>query len=374
VNPPPTPTPTDDQVAAVALAGLPAMTPARLRHLLAGCGSPTAAADAVARGRAAPVLAPHTAVRHRDRLATDAAAWPERLDLAATGATMLRRGARAWLTDDRHYPVLDPLPHRPSVLVAEGARPDALDQPRVAIVGTRAATPHGLADAHELAGTLADAGVTIVSGLALGIDGAAHAGAVDAGGCTVGVVATGLDVEYPRRHRRLYHDVRAHGLVLGETGYGVRPDPTRFPVRNRIIAALADVVVVVEATLTGGARITADHALTYQRPVFAVPGSRRNPAAAGTNALIADGAHPCTDWTDLLLALGLTPAARRAPAARLAPDDDGTTILGALGGEPATPEQIATRTHLDPGRVAAALATLQRTGWVSLDRGVVWPA
>jgi DNA processing protein len=260
------------------------------------------------------------------------------------------------------------------VLVAEGSRPDALDQPRVAIVGTRAATPHGLADAHELAGTLAAAGVTIVSGLALGIDGAAHAGAVAAGGCTVGVVATGLDVEYPRRHRRLYHDVRAHGLVLGETGYGVRPDPTRFPIRNRIIAALADVVVVVEATLTGGARITADHALTYQRPVFAVPGSRRNPAAAGTNALIADGAHPCTDWTDLLLALGLTPAARRAPATRLAPDGDDTTVLRALGGEPATPEQIAARTHLDPARVAAALATLQRTGWVSLDRGVVWPA
>ena len=143
------------------------------------------------------------------------------------------------------------------MLLGEGERPDAFDATRVAIVGTRAATPHGLADARELGGFLADAGITVVSGLAIGIDGAAHEGALDAGGLAVGVVATGLDVTYPRRHRALYDRVREHGLVVGEHGYGVQPRRERFPVRNRIIAALADVVVVVEATAPGGARITA---------------------------------------------------------------------------------------------------------------------
>lgn len=367
------PAPTPDQVAAVALAGLPGMTPARLRNLVAACGGAAAAAATVVGGRAARILAPHTAVRHRDGLAHDAARWPGRLDLAGVERTLVTRGARVWLGDDDAFPILDPLPRRPTVLVAEGDRPDALARPRVAIVGTRAATPHGLVDAHGMAGVLAEAGVTVVSGLAIGIDGAAHAGAVAAGGTTVGVVATGLDVEYPRRHRALYADVRAHGLVLGESGYGVRPDPVRFPVRNRIIAALADVVVVVEATLTGGARITADHALTYQRPVFAVPGSRRNAAAAGTNALIVDGAFPLTEWTDLLLALDLTPASRRTPPPRLAPDATGRRVLDALGGEPADPECLGARTRLDPGTVALAIAALERTGWVTVERGLVWP-
>ncbi|MEI8002484.1 MAG: DNA-processing protein DprA, partial [Actinomycetes bacterium] len=248
----PVPEPTPAHVAAAALAALPEMTPARLRNLVAVTGSPVAAARAVAAGRAAAVLAPHTAVRHRERLGLDAARWTHRLDLVATRAQLTERGTRVWLAGESGFPVLDPLPHLPSVLLAEGDRPDALDSPRVAIVGTRAATPNGLADARELAGVLADAGAVVVSGLALGIDGAAHAGAVAAGGTTIGVVATGLDVEYPRRHHDLYRAVRAHGLVMGESGYGVRPSPVRFPVRNRIIAALADIVVVVEATLTGG--------------------------------------------------------------------------------------------------------------------------
>jgi DNA processing protein len=278
-----------------------------------------------------------------------------------------------WLDGEPAYPILEPLPEPPLCLLAEGDRPDALDAPRVAIVGTRSATPHGLADARELAGTLADAGVTVVSGLALGIDGAAHAGAVEAGGSTVGVVATGLDVEYPRRHRALYRDVRAHGLVLGETGYGIGPTPWRFPVRNRIIAALADIVIVVEATLTGGARITAEHALRYQRTVFAVPGSRRNPASAGTNALIADGAYPLTEWHDVLIALGMTPGARRAAVPLPAVDATGRAVLAALGGEPASPEELAHRTRLDPEAVALAVAGLVRTGRVLWARGLVWP-
>jgi DNA processing protein len=244
----------------------------------------------------------------------------------------------------------------------------------VAIVGTRAATPHGLADARELGGHPADAGITVVSGLAIGIDGAAHEGALDAGGLVVGVVATGLDITYPRRHTVLYERVRASGVIVSEQGFGVGPRPGLFPVRNRIIAALADVVVVVEATIRGGARITAQFALEYGRPVLAVPGSRRNSSAAGTNALIADGAHPLVDWSDVVVALGMTPASTRATVERRPPPSPaGRALLDALGGEAANPDQVASRTGLAPEAVAVAITDLERTGWVERAQGAVWP-
>jgi len=365
------PDPGADQVAAVALAGLETLGFRRIRRLVVHFGSPRRAAAALREGRARAVLAPTFGPAHAHLLDPMCSRWSA-IDLEGARATIRARGTHVWVEGDPRYPVVDALPDLPVCTLAEGDRPDGLDAPRVAIVGTRSATPHGLADARELAGTLADAGVTVVSGLAIGIDGAAHAGAVDAGGTTVGVVATGLDVVYPRRHRRLYADVRRQGLVLGETGYGIGPTPWRFPIRNRIIAALADVVVVVEATLTGGARITAEHALQYDRAVFAVPGSRRNPAAAGTNALIADGAFPLTDWADVLVALGMTPGARRGEPVRSPPDAQGRAVLTALGGEPASPEQLAARTGFAPEVVALAVARLERTGWVTWAQGLVW--
>jgi len=363
----------DDHVAAVALAGLDSLGARRLRVLVDHFGTPSRALRAVEQRRARAVLATTFGPNHRHLLDPLCARWAAEVDVGTTGALLEARGAHVWLDGEPEFPIGEPVPELPVCLLAEGDRPAALHAPRVAIVGTRSATPHGLADARELAGTLVDAGVTVVSGLALGIDGAAHAGAVAAGGCTVGVVATGLDVEYPRRHRTLYRDVRAHGLVLGETGYGIGPVPWRFPVRNRIIAALADIVVVVEATLTGGARITAEHAVRYDRAVFAVPGSRRNAASAGTNALIADGAYPLTEWSDVLVALGMTPGSRRAAPARVAPEGDGRRVLDALGGEPASPEQLASRTGLGPEVVALTVAVLERTGWVTWSQGLVWP-
>jgi DNA processing protein len=314
-------------------------------------------------------------MRTPERAAFDArfSTWARRVEPDHARRLLVDRRARVWLRDEPGYPILDPLPDPPPVLIAEGERIDAFDAPRVAIVGTRAATPHGLADARELGATLASAGITVISGLAIGIDGAAHQGALDGGGPTVGVVATGLDIEYPRRHVGLYRRVRDHGVVLGETGYRIRPAPGRFPVRNRIIAALADVVVVVEATIAGGARITAEHALRYDRPVFAVPGSRRNAAAAGTNALIADGAFPLTEWSDLVLALDMTPGSRRAPAVRAAPDREGRAVLSALGGEPASPEDLLTRMGLTPEELALAVRALEGAGWVRWSSGLVWP-
>ena len=282
------------------------------------------------------------------------------------------RGTHVFIAGTDDYPIADDLPDRPAVLLGEGGGASALARPRVAVVGTRAATPHGLADARELGGVLGEAGVTVVSGLAIGIDAAAHEGALDAGGPVVGVVATGLDIVYPRRHRTLFQRVREHGLLISELGYGVQPRRAAFPVRNRIIAALADVVVVVEATIKGGARITAERALDYGRPVHAMPGSRRNPAAAGTNALIADGAFPVLEPSDVLLAIGLTGGTRRAEH-RLEPGDLGQAILRACGGEPATFDQLASRTGLRPDQIAVGVRELQQLGWMDRVKGLCWP-
>ena len=365
--------PTEDHVAAVALAGIEEMTPPRMQRLLDHYGTAGAAAAAVERGHGARWLLSTLRAPERAGYAARFGTWARRVDRERARRQLHDRHGRVWLRDEPGYPILDPVPEPPPVLIAEGDRSDAFDAPRVAIVGTRAATPHGLADARDLAATLASSGITVISGLAIGIDGAAHQGALDGGGLTIGVVATGLDIEYPRRHVGLYRRVREQGLVLGETGYGIRPAPGRFPVRNRIIAALADVVVVVEATLTGGARITAEHAVRYDRPVLAVPGSRRNAAAAGTNALIADGAYPLTDWADLVLAVGMTPGSRRHAPMRVAPDPVGRRVLHALGGEAESPEALVSRTGLTPEDLALTIRALERDGWVRWSSGLVWP-
>jgi DNA processing protein len=315
--------------------------------------------------------------------------WPEERRNAVV-SQVLRRRTRVLTLEDDDFPIADDIPGCPSVLFIEGRRPEVLTAPRVAIVGTRAASVHGLTDAWELGAFLGAAGVSVVSGLAIGIDGAAHHGALQAAEAAekkgdpgvagpIGVVATGLDVVYPRRHRVLFERVRRYGVLLGEQPFGVTPERGRFPVRNRIIAALADVVVVVEATLSGGSRITAERALDYGRPVLAMPGSRRNPAAAGCNALLADGAQPLLDPSDVLVALGLTPGVRRlwgtAPAAakRSPTSPAAQAILKALGGEAAHPDQLTSRTGLDPGQVALAVEELVALGRATRDRGFVWP-
>jgi len=364
-----------DQIAGATLACLPDMTPARLRALLAATGGPTRALALVEAGRADAALPESSrfdaaARRHLARR------WRSRADRVAVERLLRRRNTIVWVEGEPDYPIVDDVPDRPTVLLAEGGAPGALRAPRVAVVGTRAATPHGIADARELGEMLGAAGVTVISGLAIGIDGAAHEGVLAGGGSAIGVIATGLDVVYPRRHATLTDRVRRAGLVVTEQGFGVGPRAGLFPVRNRIIAALADAVVVVEATIGGGARITAQLALDYGRPILAVPGSRRNAAAAGTNALIADGAHPLVDWGDVLVALGMSPAAVRTdvpPPPRPAPGPDAAALLRALGGECATPDQLASRTGLTAARIAVSVVELERAGWIERARGAIWP-
>jgi DNA processing protein len=273
--------------------------------------------------------------------------------------------------DDPAYPErlrsdLEP----PALLFARGRLP-LVEATAVAIVGTRRCTGSGAGVARELGRELTEAGIAIVSGLALGIDGAAHRGVLDAGGAPVGVVGSGLDVVYPSRHRDLWARVAADGVLLGEAPLGVRPAAWRFPARNRMIAALADVVVVVESHAAGGSMHTVHEAIERSRTVMAVPGSVRSPSAAGTNQLLAEGCPPVRDATDVLVALGLTAATRAAaPDPRVRPGSLGRTVLAAFDWEPATLEHLAVRTGLPLPDLAVGLEALLAAGWV--DRAGGW--
>jgi DNA processing protein len=364
------------EVAAATLVSLPDMGPSRLRAVLDRWRDPCAALAAVKDGKGGDALPPDGPPSRADERHALARRWANAAHALDLGPELARRGTTVLLDGGADYPIRDEIPDRPAVLLVEGSALEVLGRPRVAIVGTRSASVHGLADARDLGAFLAGCGVTVVSGLAIGIDGAAHVGALDAGGGVIGVVATGLDVVYPRRHVVLFERVRRAGVLLSETAFGIGADRFRFPVRNRIIAALADVVVVVEATLRGGARITAEAALEYGRTVLTVPGSRRNPAAEGCNALLADGAHPLLHPDDVLVALGLTPGARRgwgAPPARATPRGDGARVLQACSGEPATVDELASRTTLTLEAVTLALLELERQGWIEHRRGWWWP-
>ncbi|MEX2292863.1 MAG: DNA-processing protein DprA [Acidimicrobiales bacterium] len=368
--------------AAIVLAGLPGMGPRRLAALLSAW-EPSDALARVASGRAdrlvlpdgSPVLADANPGR-LDNIRTAWAAAASDADPVAARAAHAALDVAVILRDDPRYPdALADDVEPPSVLFALGSL-ECLHHPRVAVVGTRRCTGAGAGVARELGRDLTIAGVAIVSGLALGIDGAAHRGALDASadgqatGAPVGVVGSGLDVVYPARHRDLWSAVSAAGVLLSETPLGVRPSAWRFPARNRIIAALADVVVVVESHAAGGSLHTVTEAERRDVPVLAVPGSVRSPSAAGTNQLLADGCHPARDADDVLVALGLTPAARRNGSDRRpTPDVAGRALLDALDWEPATLEQLALRSGHALGSLALTLEGLVTQGWVAVRGG-----
>jgi DNA processing protein len=348
-----------------ALAGLPAMGHRRLVALLRRW-SPEEAWRRVGDGRG------HDDDSDVAGLWCRAAATVDVDDLwlrhGRAGVGVLRFGGPwypAVLTDD-HEP--------PGVLFHRGD-PAALDGRRVGIIGTRRCSRYGREMAHELGRDLAASGVRVVSGLAAGVDGAAHAGALAAGGAPpIAVVGSGVDVVYPRRNAQLWADVAAAGLLVSEAPLGAAPEPWRFPVRNRVIAALSEVVVVVESHARGGSRYTVDAAAERGRTVMSVPGSVRNPASAYTNALLADGCPPARDATDVLVALGLSTAGPGAsatvtPDVRPAPDPLATVVLDTLGWEPASLEGLVLRSGLSPGQVMVALAHLERDGWATSRQG-----
>ena len=353
---------------AAALAGLPAMGPARLRAVLA-TWAPAEAWERVAAGAACsrPAVAlacrpdpPGVARLWRvaSRRVSVAGVWTRLCEAGVTVA--LQAALPPALSAD-----LDP----PAVVFSRGAW-SALGGRRVAIVGTRRCTRYGRDVAYELGHDLASAGIRIVSGLALGIDGAAHRGALAAGaGPPVAVIGSGLDVVYPPSHRSLWEQVAGAGLLISEAPLEARPEPWRFPVRNRVIAALAEVVVVVESAEKGGSRHTVEAAMARDRLVMAVPGSVRSPVSSYTNGLLADGCHPVRDALDVLVALDLSSAPADRADRREPPGLEESPVLDALGWEPATFDDLCTRTGLSPGQVSVALARLQAGGWVAERAG-----
>lgn len=357
---------------AVGLTALPEVGPARLRLLLDG-RDPAAAWGAVLAGRPGPA-AGAGAGSSSTRLAGVWARAAAALDLVHLWATHVEAGVGVHLLGSPSYPlVLADDPDPPAVLFHAGD-PAALRGPLVAVVGTRDCTRYGHDLAFELGRDLTAAGAGVVSGLALGIDGAAHAGALAVGdrgpARPVAVVGSGLDVVYPARNRHLWERVEATGVLLGEHPLGARPRPWHFPARNRVIAAVADVVVVVESHRGGGAMHTVDEALARDRPVMAVPGSVRSRASAGTNGALFDGiAEVCRDAGDVLGRLGLVGGWHRAPDHRPRPDAADDALLDALGWQPTTLEQVLVRTGLPIGTAALALERLEATGWLARRGG-----
>ena len=266
-----------------------------------------------------------------------------------------------WARGDAPYPEqLNDLPDPPEALYAFGDA-TVLDRPVVVIVGTRRSSAYGERVTRGLTVALARAGACVVSGLAVGIDAAAHRAALDVGGASCAVMGTGIDVVYPRANRRLCQEIKDRGLVLSEYGPGVTARKWSFPRRNRILAGLARLTIVVEAARTSGALVTAGVAIDLGRTVAAVPGPVDAPESVGTNALIRDGAAVITDACDALVLAGLTPWAGAAIA--LTPDE--TAVRDALGDGPAPADIVTLRSRLPAARCLAALTALQLAGLVA---------
>lgn len=279
--------------------------------------------------------------------------------LRETGHTLV-----AW--DDPAYPralltIADP----PPALFFNG-RTELLNRPAVAIVGSRNATAQGRETAEAFAEALSAAGLTIVSGLALGIDAAAHRGGLAGAGSSLAVVGTGIDRIYPAANRDLAHRLAVEGGVLSEFVLGTPPLPANFPRRNRLISGLARGVLVVEATLASGSLITARFAGEQNRDVFAIPGSIHSPFSKGSHRLIKDGAKLVESAQDVLEELGLTVSGSApAPAPAGAPEGDTARVLTALGYDPAGIDALTLRCGLPADVVIVALVELELAGDVA---------
>ncbi|MGE4605391.1 MAG: DNA-processing protein DprA, partial [Myxococcota bacterium] len=257
----------------------------------------------------------------------------------------------------------------PALLLLVRGRPELLSRPAVAIVGSRAATVYGKRVARQIAADLAAAGLTVVSGLARGVDAEAHEGALEAGGVTVAVLACGIDRVYPPEHRALARRVAASGAVIGELPLGTPPKAPFFPMRNRLISGLSLAVVVVEARERSGSLITASHAANQGRDVFAVPGPITAPTSAGTNQLLRDGACVALGAEDVLRELGVESLRTPSPARQTRRlGDSAAAILAALRDAPASRDELGQRLDRAPEQLALDLLELELDGRVAEDR------
>jgi DNA processing protein len=283
-------------------------------------------------------------------------------------AELERRGLRFVARSDERFPRLLRAIHDPppGLFLRGAADVSVLARPAVAVVGARSCSPYGAAVARMLGRELAAAGLVVVSGLARGIDGEAHRGALEAHGLTVAVLGCGVDRDYPASHRELAGRIAAGGLVVSEYPPGVEPAPWRFPARNRIIAGLARATIVVEAREASGALITADLALEEGREVFAVPGEITSSLSAGSNGLLRLGATPLTGAADMLETLGIEPA---SPVSRALSEDAGR-LLERIRDGPASADELVRSTGLSAGALSVLVSELELAGALHESAGV----
>jgi DNA processing protein len=289
--------------------------------------------------------------------------------LRRVGALGLPLGSRAYPARLARYPDAAPL------LLVQGD-PQALAAPAIAIVGSRAATRHGLSLATEFSSALARAGLVVISGLARGIDAAAHAGALDSGGRTVAVQACGPDLVYPAAHRRLAERIAAQGARVTEFPPATPPRSPHFPLRNRLISGLAAALLVVEARERSGTLVTAAHAAAQGLDVFVLPGALGSAACAGSNQLLRDGAQVTLEPEDVLCALELAglrlrplPAGREASAPALPSEGPlASAILAALERAPAHRDELARLLSRAPQELALGILDLELAGRIREER------
>jgi len=301
---------------------------------------------------------------------------PRAADVRDRALEWLARPGHELLTwEDAAYPPLlletaDP----PPALFFVG-RLDVLSRPALAIVGSRRATPDGLETARAFARAIAGVGVAVVSGLALGIDGAAHEGALEGAGSTIAVVGTGLDRVYPARHRDLAQAIAARGAIVSEFPPGTPPLPHHFPQRNRLISGIARGVLVVEGALSSGSLLTARAAVEQGREVFAIPGSIHSPLSKGPHRLIRDGAklvETAQDVLDELRLPGVRPVEAQSATGAPPSCPAHAALLAAMGAAPVGIDQLAVRSALAAEAIAAALIELELEGRVAPAGGGRW--
>ena len=278
--------------------------------------------------------------------------------IAATGAHVL-----TW--ESRGYPrLLHEIPDPPPVLYVKGTITEE-DAWAVAVVGTRRALPYGREVTRRLTAALARSGITIVSGLARGIDAEAHRAALKAGGRTIAVLGCGIDRMYPPEHSKLGEQIIAHGAIVSDYPLGTKPEGSNFPPRNRIISGLSLGVLVTNAGVRSGALITTSFAAEQGRDVFAVPGSILSAGCAGTNRLIQDGAKAVLCPEDILEELNLTMVAEQAEARQVLPaDETEAALLGHLSAEPTHVDELRQQVELPIAQVTSTLAMMELKGLV----------
>lgn len=331
--------------------------PVRLQRLIAICGSAAAAWAADERQlRAAGCDARARAALHSVRSSVDLAA--ELARLTAAGVTPLA-------VDTPGYPpLLREIPTAPPLIYVRGSLLPA-DAPRsIAVVGTRRPSAYGREVTERLVGDLADAGLTIVSGLALGVDTLAHRAALARGGRTLAVLAGGVDRPYPQSNLQLARRITGHGALISDYPLGTPAAPLNFPPRNRIISGLSRAVLVIEAGEQSGAMITVNFALDQGRDVFAVPGSILNPGSNGPNHLLRQGALAVRSAADVLEALDLPAAADNSKPAELSAGSPEAVVVALLRGAARSIDEISRGSGLPASQVAALLAVLEIRGSV----------